>query len=126
MPTWKEIGQDNFRAAISLYDEGYYRSASCRFYHAAFSVITGELIQRGAVAHFANGRGTPGHAQLSGLVEAHFTQFSSERTRNFTRYLRNFYADRIAADYSLQRIDKQAARDAYIAATKVFDYLEGR
>ncbi len=124
MPTWKEIGQSNFRAAVSLYESGHYRSASSRFYYAAFTLVTGELIQRGASGDFTNGRVTPGHAQLSGLIETHFSQFSLERRHNFTRYLRNLYADRIAADYSLQRVDKQAARDAYTAANKIFGYLE--
>ncbi len=126
MATWRDIGRDNLRAAVSLYDGGHYRSATSRFYYAAFSLVTGELIQRNASRDFAGGRGTPGHAQLPGLVETHFTQFSRERLGNFTRYLRNLYAGRIAADYSPQRVDRQSARDAYTAAAKIFDYLEGR
>ena len=126
MATWKDIAQDNFRAAVSLYDGGYYRNATSRFYYAVFSLVTGELIQRNARGGFAGRRGTPGHAQLSGLVETHFTQFSRARLDNFTRLLRNLYAARIAADYSLQRADRQSARDAYSAAKKLFDYLGGQ
>ena len=48
MATWQEIGIDNFRAAVALYDGGYYRNATSRFYYAAFSVLTSELIRRGA------------------------------------------------------------------------------
>lgn len=79
MATWRDIAQDNFRAAVSLYDGGHYRSATSRFYYAAFSLITGELIQRNARGDFTGGRGTPGHAQLPGLVETHFTHFSQAR-----------------------------------------------
>lgn len=125
MATWRDIAQDNFRAAVSLYDGGHYRSATSQFYYAAFSLITGELIQRNARGDFTGGRGTPGHAQLPGLVETHFTHFSQARLGNFTRCLRNLYAHRIAADYSLQRVDRQSARDAYTAAAKMFDYLGG-
>ena len=32
MPTWQEIGRNNFQAAVSLYDDGYYRSSTSRFY----------------------------------------------------------------------------------------------
>lgn len=125
MATWQEIGRSNFEAAVSLYDAGHYRSAASRFYYAAFSLVTGELVQRGASGDFTGGRGTPGHAQLSGLVGMHFTQFSQVRLDNFTRLLRGLYAARIAADYSLQRVDRQSARDAYTAAKKIFDYLGG-
>ena len=45
MATWQEIGIDNFRAAVALYDCGYYRNATSRFYYAAF-MLTYELIRR--------------------------------------------------------------------------------
>ena len=125
MATWKDTGQSNFKAAVDLYDGGHYRSAASRFYYAVFALITGELLQRNASSDFAGGRGTPGHAQMTGLVEKHFTQFSLERMGNFTQLLRNLYAARIAADYSLQRVDRQSARDSYTAARKIADYLEG-
>ena len=125
MATWQEIGRSNFGAAVSLYDSGHYRSTVSRFYYAAFSLVTGGLVQRNAVGDFTGGRGTPGHAQLPGLVETHFTQFSQARLDNFTRLLRSLYAARIAADYSLQRVDRQSARDAYTAAKKIFDHLGG-
>ncbi len=40
MATWQEIGIDNFRAAVTLYDGGFSRSATRRLYDAAFSVLT--------------------------------------------------------------------------------------
>ena len=43
MATWREIGQDNFRAAVELYEIGWYRSAVSRFYYAALAVVTDEL-----------------------------------------------------------------------------------
>ena len=125
MATWQEIGRSKFEAAVSLCDSGHYRSVVSRFYYAAFSLITGGLIQRSAAADLTGGRGTPGHAQLPSLVETHFAQFSQARLDNFTRLLRSLYAARIASDYSLQRVDRQSARDAYTAAKKIFDYLGG-
>ncbi len=126
MATWQEIGRDNFRVAVSLYESGHYRSATSRFYYAAFSVVTHELLQRNASGDFTGGRGTPSHAQLARLVELYFTQFSEGRLANFIRYVNALYADRIAADYSLQRVDRQATRDTYAAAKKVLEYLEVR
>lgn len=78
MATWQEIGQDNFRAAVALYDGGYYRNAVSRFYYAAFAVLTHELIRRGARPAFRDGRATPGHAQLALLVRTYFTHEQSQ------------------------------------------------
>ncbi len=123
MATWQDVGVDNFRAAVKLYDGGHHRSATSRFYYAVFSVLTNELIQRGAAPDFKDKRKTPGHAQLPGLVERYFKHFSQEKISNMTRYVRNSYRDRIVADYSLLRIDKQAARASHQAAGKMFQYL---
>jgi len=38
--------------------------------------------------------------------------------------LNELYAERIAADYSFQRLDKQSARSSYTAAKKIFGYME--
>lgn len=124
MATWQEIGIDNFRAAVTLYDGGFYRNASSRFYYAAFSVLTFELVQRGARPAFRDGRATPGHAQLPALITTYMTEFSLERQENLIGYVGDLYRYRIAADYSLQRIDKAYATKAFRAAEKVFRYLE--
>ena len=124
MPTWKEIGRNNFQAAVSLYDDGYYRSSTSRFYYAAFSSITGELIRRNAADDFTGGRETPGHAQLPRLVELYFAHLGVGRLENLLRYVNDLYRDRITADYSEQRVDRQSATKTYRAAEKVFRYLE--
>ena len=124
MATWQEIGIDNFRAAVALYDGGYYRNATSRFYYAAFSVLTHELIRRGARPAFRDNRATPGHAQLPLLMTAYLSQFSRERLENLIGYVGNLYRYRIAADYSLQRMDKSYATKAFRAAEKIFRYLE--
>ncbi len=126
MATWQTLGQENFRAAVFLYENGLYRSATSRFYYAVFSVVTHELLQRHAGSDFTGGRGTPGHAQLTHLVERYFTQFSEARLANFVHNVNILYAERIAADYSLQRVDRQSVRDTYAAAKKVMEYLEVR
>lgn len=125
MATWQEIGIDNFRTARILYDSPNpdYRSATSRFYYAAFAILTHELIQCNAAADFREGRATPGHSQLPGLIETHFTHFGSERTANLVWYVRNLYRDRIDADYSLLRVDRQSGTKSYRAAAKVFQYL---
>ena len=37
---WQDVGVDNLRAAVELYDGSHYRSATSRFYYAVFSVLT--------------------------------------------------------------------------------------
>lgn len=104
--TWQEIGIDNSRAAVALYDSGFYRNAVSRFYYASFSVLTHELIRRGARPAFRDNRAMPGHAQLPPLMTTYFVQLSTERLENLIGDVGNLYRYRIAADYSLQRIDK--------------------
>ena len=126
MATWQEIGIDNFRAAMVLFDSPspHYRSASSRFYYATFCVLTHELLQRGAGAEFRDQRATPGHAQLPRLVETYFTHLSRERLDNLVAYVATLYRDRIAADYSKQPVDRQSTTKTLRAAEKVFRYLE--
>ena len=126
MATWQEIGINNFEAARNLYEDGKYRSATSRFYYAAFSVLTHELIRRGATPDFRDKRATPGHAQLARLVGTYFTHLSIARRDNLISSLTGLYGDRIAADYSLLRVDKRGARASYTSAKKIFDYLEVR
>ncbi len=123
MATWQEIGSNNFRAAVALYDGGYYRNAVSRFYYAAFSALTHELIRRGARPAFRDNRNTPGHTELPRLIRAYFTHLSTGRAANFTVLVTALYLDRLAADYSLIRVDKQSCRDSYLAAKKIFNYL---
>ncbi|MGI4790287.1 MAG: HEPN domain-containing protein [Janthinobacterium lividum] len=124
MATWQEIGTDNFRAAVALYDGGYYRNATSRFYYAAFSALTYELILRGARAAFRDGRATPGHTEMPRLIRAYFIHMSAGRLANLTALAEGLYLDRLAADYSLIRVDRQSCRDSYLATEKIFNYLE--
>ena len=124
MATWQEIGVDNFRAAAALYDDGFYRNAASRFYYAAFSVLTHELIRRNARPAFRDNRATPGHTELPRLIRAYFTHMSAGRLANLTALITALYLDRLAADYSLIRVDKQSCRDSYQAMEKIFNYLE--
>lgn len=124
MATWQEIGVDNFRAAVALYDGGFYRSAASRFYYAAFLVLTHELIRRGARPAFRDNRATPGHAQVVILVQTYFTHMSSVKLDKLAALVTALYLDRLNADYSLLRVDKQSCRGSYRTATKIFDYLE--
>lgn len=123
MATGQEIGIDNFRAAVALYDGGFYRNATSRFYYASFSVLTHELIRRGARPAFRDNRATPGHTELPRLIRAYFTHMSAGRLANLTALVSALYLDRLAADYSLIRVDRQSCRDSYLAAKKIFNYL---
>ena len=124
MATWQEIGIDNFHAAVALYDGGYYRNAASRFYYAAFSVLTHELIRRGARPAFRDNRATSGHAQLVVLIQTFFTHMSSVKRGKLSALVAALYLDRLNADYSLLHVDKQSCRSSYRTATKIFDYLE--
>ena len=48
---------------------------------------------------------------------------SASRLANLTALVSALYLDRLAADYSLLRVDKHSCRDSYLAAKKIFDYL---
>lgn len=124
MATWAEIGTENYRAARDLLDAGHYRSSVSRFYYAAFCIVTHELRARHAQPAFRDGRETPGHAQLPRLMETYFVHLSAERLDNLVQYVVSLYRDRLAADYSQQRVDRQFATQTYRAAEKVFRYLE--
>ena len=124
MATWQEIGQDNFRAAVALYDGGYYRNATSRFYYAAFSVLTHELLRRGARPAFRDNRATPGHTEMPRLIRTYFTNMTAGRLNNLTALVAALYLDWLAADYSLIRVDRQSCRDSYQATEKIFSYLE--
>lgn len=123
MATWPEIGIDNFRAAVALYDGGCYRNAVSRFYYAAFAALTHELIRRGARPAFRDGRNTPGHTELPRLIRVYFTHMSTGKLNNLTAQVTGLYLDRLEADYSLLRVDKKSGRASYRTATKVFDAL---
>jgi uncharacterized protein (UPF0332 family) len=126
MATWRDVGIDNFRAAVSLYDMRSgraYRSCVSRFYYAVFSILTDELIRRNATTAFANNRGTPGHRQMLELIDVYFTHQTEVRRENLARYVGQLYRYRIQADYLVDRIDKAAASDAYKAAERIFRWM---
>ncbi len=123
MANWKDIGKANYEDALILIESKKYRSASSRLYYAVFSVVTQELIDRGASPDFKDRRLTPGHGQLIGLVEKHFVHFSEERLRNFTRAVSNTYRDRILSDYNNLPIDYNTSRETLRNVVRVFKYL---
>lgn len=123
MADWRDVGIENYKVAVELFERRRYRSAVSRFYYAAFSLITYELIQRSAAADFTQGRDTPGHGQLPRLVETWFVHFSEERRAHFARRVADLYRDRVAADYSLLRVDRMAAKEAFRLTESIFRYL---
>ncbi len=125
MASWQQIGVDNYHAGIVLLDQGgsCYRSAVSRFYYAAFSLLTEELVRRGGRAEFALNRETPSHAQLPRLVEEHLTYLGTKRSQNLAGDVRSLYQDRLVADYSLFKIDKRFVRSTLGIADNVFRYL---
>lgn len=125
MANWRQTGVDNYHAGIVLLDEGgsCYRSAVSRFYYAAFSLLTYELVQRRMQANFARNRATPSHSQLPNLVEEHLTHLGSERSQNLADCIRSLYQDRLVADYSLFKIDKRFVKSTLRITDNVFRYL---
>lgn len=121
MATWREIGQDDFRAAHDLYDLKRYRSSVSRFYYAAFSLLTYELARNGVV--FRLGRQTPAHAELAELITENLTQFSETRRTAIALLTLRLYRSRLDADYFDQRIDRRAAERAMRDAKKLFRYF---
>ncbi len=121
MATWREIGQDDFRAAHDLYDLKRYRSSVSRFYYAAFSLLTYELARNGIV--FRLGRQTPAHAELAELITENLTQFSETRRTAIALLTLRLYRSRLDADYFDQRIDRRAAERAMRDAEKLFRYF---
>lgn len=87
-------------------------------------MLTHELIRRGARPAFRDGRNTPGHTELPRLIRAYFMHMSARRLANLTALVAALYLDRLAADYSLIRVDRQSCRDSYQATEKIFNYLE--
>ena len=123
MATWEDVGVNNYRDAVALFETKKYRSSTSRFYYAVFALLTHELTRRGAANDFAQSRATPSHRQLPRLVQDHLTQFSEERLRNMARRISSLYRNRIEADYSLLRVDRVSAKESYRLAESLFRYL---
>lgn len=123
MADWRDIGIGNYRAAVTLVEAKQYRSAVSRFYYAVFSLVTQELIDRGAAPDFHGGQATPSHRQVPALAERYFTHFSEERGRNFTLTIARLYTDRLNADYSDNRVNRDAANASFERAKTAFRYL---
>ncbi len=48
----------------------------------------------------------------------------TDKLNNLTALVTRLYGDRLAADHSLLRVDKQSCHDSHRTAKKIFDYLE--
>jgi len=121
MATWRDIAQDNFRAAHGLYDLKRYRSSVSRFYYAAFSLLTYELVRAGVV--FRLGRRTPAHAELAELITENLTQFTETRRTAIALLTLRLYRSRLDADYLDQHIDRRAAERAMRDVERLFRYF---
>lgn len=124
MADWQNVGRDTFNDAVFLFDAKKYRSATSRFYYAAFAALTFELARRGAQEDFRDKRQTPSHSQIPDLIEKSFIHMSEERRRNLARRVVALYRLRLTSDYAVGRVDKMYARKAFRDAEVIFDYLE--
>lgn len=122
MATWQEIGVDNFRAGRELFDAKRYRSSVSRFYCAAFSVLTHELLQTSFLPK--EERETPDHAHLPEWIKTYLTKYTLRQRTDMASAVRRLYERRLAADYRLRTVDEQTAREARRDAVLVFTYLE--
>lgn len=117
MATWHEIGQDNFRAGRELFDRKRYRSCVSRFYYAAFSVLTHELILAGA--GFGDQQETPNHKGLPKLVRLHLAINDGPKSECIS-IIRRLYAARIVADYQRRTINENISRGVMRDAANLF------
>ena len=96
MATWREMGEDNLKAARKLLAEEHYRSSVTRSYYAVYCLMTSELVKRGA--SFPRGWNNPAHDQLPDMVlnNTDFPQNIRRRLRQTLVVLRRARED---ADY---------------------------
>ena len=122
MATWREIGRENFRAARGCYQAQQYRSSVSRFYYAAYSVLTHELL----LASFLPkaDREAPDHAHLAEWIKTYLTSVSPRKRQEMASLIRQLYEARLVADYRLRTVDEVTARDSRRAALIIFRYLE--
>ena len=117
MPTWQEIGIENFQAGRELLDGGRYRSSVSRFYYAAFCVLTHELSLVGV--DFGGDQETPNHKALPKLIRQHLT-LSVGQKAEVVATVRRLYSARISADYQRRTTDEAITRSILRDAAKVF------
>ena len=86
MPTWKEIGQDNFRAARELYQAGHYRSSVSRFYYAAYAVLTEELLKTSFQPKAD--REAPDHAHMPEWIKTYLSRLSLRERLELSKLIR--------------------------------------
>ena len=122
MATWQEIGQDNSRAGREMFEAGRYRSSVSRFYYAAFSVLTYELLQTSFLPK--DERETPDHSHMAEWLKTYLTKYTLRQRIDMAAAIRRLYENRLAADYRLRTVDERTARDARRDAVLVFTYLE--
>ncbi len=122
MATWQEIGVDNFRAGRELFDTKRYRSSVSRFYYAAFSVLTHELLQTSFQPK--EEREAPDHLHMAEWIKTYLTKYSLRQRTDIAAAVRRLYESRLAADYRLRTVDELTAREARRDAVLVFTYLE--
>jgi uncharacterized protein (UPF0332 family) len=124
MATWLDISDESYAAALVLEEDKKYRSAVSRYYYAAFSAMTFRLLQRGAKVKFSAGRETPGHAQITDLIDLYYSSWSEGHRSNLIREVKRLYTSRLEADYSQSKIDRFACRNARQRAGRIRSYLE--
>lgn len=66
METWRELSENNQKAAQSLLETEQVRSCISRSYYAAHCAVTHLFVSRGV--HFPRGWNNPAHEQLPALV----------------------------------------------------------
>ncbi len=94
------MAEENLRAAKSLKDSGYLRSAINRAYYSAYASTTGALEQGGTSLGAAD-RPNPGHEQLSKLIRHNLEpkRLSDVQRRDLARRFRDLRRLRVMSDY---------------------------
>lgn len=108
MATWRDIATENEEAAKELLRAGRFRSAVSRAYYAAYAIVTGKLVEAGAVPK--TGESNPSHKALPLMVEGNLPGLSAWERRDLKSTTRRLYSTRIDADYrSTTDVDRGTA-----------------
>ncbi len=94
---WAQLARESRTAAVELYQHARYRSATSRFYYAAYSAVHDALLAGGTKAP---AQGNWGHAELRArLVPNELHALDRQERDKIASKLTQLFFLRVAADY---------------------------
>lgn len=124
MTTWHDVASENYALAKEIERAGKLRGAINRYYYAAFHLLTGELIRRGATPPFGKTRWeTPGHYEMPGLIDQYIGDLSKRRRDDLKLAFQLLRRRREMADYTLRIIDDTYVRETHRYVEQIIRYV---